>query len=555
MSATHPIIAVTGSSGAGTTSVMRTFEQIFRREARAAPPSSKATASIATTAPAMKQKMAEALAQRRSPSSAISARTRTCSTSSRACSGPTARAARGRRRKYLHDEQEAAPYGSKPGTFTEWEDLPEGTDLLFYEGLHGAVASGEVDVAKHVDLLIGVVPVVNLEWIQKLHRDRSHARLFGRGGDGHDPAAHARLRELHLSAVLAHAHQLPARAGRRHVEPVHRALHTGAGRIVPRDPLRQRAGHRLSVPAVDAARLVHVALQHDRVSRRQDGPRDAAHLHADDPAADRAQEGIAGAPARGQSASIASTPNATVRDNACRDSSTASRPSRSTWTARSIDTAPDLAAAANMMLVILGGRPLPERCIPALIGDGVDQLRERKCSTRAGSSVAPDPALLTTAAALFRQPVRPAPVRAQSCLSRRDRDAACTRACRGIPSCCITNKDEQVRSAAARGRGAARDAGRAHAVRRPARRTASRARTCCSPPVRDLGVEPAQCSMSVTHAADIVAARAAGCRVVAVDYGYHHDRSLAGGAAGRDRRQPDRDHHGRVRPQCRASRH
>ena len=32
MSVRHPIIAITGSSGAGTTSVMRTFEQIFRRE-------------------------------------------------------------------------------------------------------------------------------------------------------------------------------------------------------------------------------------------------------------------------------------------------------------------------------------------------------------------------------------------------------------------------------------------------------------------------------------------------------------------------------------------
>jgi phosphoribulokinase len=32
MSAKHPIISVTGSSGAGTTSVRRTFEQIFRRE-------------------------------------------------------------------------------------------------------------------------------------------------------------------------------------------------------------------------------------------------------------------------------------------------------------------------------------------------------------------------------------------------------------------------------------------------------------------------------------------------------------------------------------------
>ena len=32
MSVKHPIIAITGSSGAGTTSVTRTFENIFRRE-------------------------------------------------------------------------------------------------------------------------------------------------------------------------------------------------------------------------------------------------------------------------------------------------------------------------------------------------------------------------------------------------------------------------------------------------------------------------------------------------------------------------------------------
>lgn len=80
---------------------------------------------------------------------------------------------RGKVRRYLHDEQEAAPYGAKPGTFTEWRELSEDTDLLFYEGLHGAIAHGDVDVARHVDLLIGVVPVVNLEWIQKLHRDKA----------------------------------------------------------------------------------------------------------------------------------------------------------------------------------------------------------------------------------------------------------------------------------------------------------------------------------------------------------------------------------------------
>jgi len=78
----------------------------------------------------------------------------------------------GRIRKYLHDEEEAGPYAQAPGTFTAWEDIQAGTDLLFYEGLHGATANGDVDIARHVDLRIGVVPVINLEWIQKLHRDK-----------------------------------------------------------------------------------------------------------------------------------------------------------------------------------------------------------------------------------------------------------------------------------------------------------------------------------------------------------------------------------------------
>ncbi len=79
----------------------------------------------------------------------------------------------GRVRRYLHDESEAAPYRQEPGTFTAWEDLPSGADLLFYEGLHGAAATDKVDVAQHVDLLVGVVPVINLEWIQKVQRDKA----------------------------------------------------------------------------------------------------------------------------------------------------------------------------------------------------------------------------------------------------------------------------------------------------------------------------------------------------------------------------------------------
>jgi len=171
MSAAHPIIAVTGSSGAGTTSVMRTFDQIFRRESiRAAFVEGDSFHRFDRAA--MKERMAQALQQGDHDFSHF---------------GPQANlfreleqlfrvyatSGRGEVRKYLHDEPEAAPYGLKPGSFTEWETLPEDTDLLFYEGLHGATVTDGVDVAQHVDLLIGVVPVINLEWIQKLHRDRS----------------------------------------------------------------------------------------------------------------------------------------------------------------------------------------------------------------------------------------------------------------------------------------------------------------------------------------------------------------------------------------------
>jgi len=78
----------------------------------------------------------------------------------------------GKMREYLHNEEEAAPYRQTAGTFTSWEDIPPDTDVLFYEGLHGAIVTEKVNVAQHADLLIGVVPVINLEWIQKLHRDK-----------------------------------------------------------------------------------------------------------------------------------------------------------------------------------------------------------------------------------------------------------------------------------------------------------------------------------------------------------------------------------------------
>ena len=77
----------------------------------------------------------------------------------------------GEHRLYLHCEAEAAKHNQLCGTFTPWERFPEESDLLFYQGLHGGFVSSEIDIARHSDLLVGVTPIVNLEWIQKINRD------------------------------------------------------------------------------------------------------------------------------------------------------------------------------------------------------------------------------------------------------------------------------------------------------------------------------------------------------------------------------------------------
>jgi phosphoribulokinase len=171
MSARHPIIAITGSSGAGTTSVMRTFEQIFRREGVNAA-FVEGDSFHRYDRAEMKQRMAQAIEGGNQHFSHFGPEANLFA-ELEALFRQYGEQGGGRRRKYLHDEAEAAPYGQPPGTFSAWEDLPAATDCLFYEGLHGAVVAGEVNVAQYPDLLIGVVPVINLEWIQKLHRDRA----------------------------------------------------------------------------------------------------------------------------------------------------------------------------------------------------------------------------------------------------------------------------------------------------------------------------------------------------------------------------------------------
>ena len=177
MSHKHPVVAVTGSSGAGTSTVKRSFEKIFEREG-IRPVVIEGDSFHRYDRKAMKQAMAVAETEGNHSFSHF---------------GPEANlfdrieelfqtygeTGQGQKRFYLHSDEEAAEHNQRLGTalaageFTPWEDIEPDTDLMFYEGLHGLAADGDVDISRHVDLGIGVVPIVNLEWIQKIFRDNA----------------------------------------------------------------------------------------------------------------------------------------------------------------------------------------------------------------------------------------------------------------------------------------------------------------------------------------------------------------------------------------------
>ncbi|MDX9994610.1 MAG: phosphoribulokinase [Rhodocyclaceae bacterium] len=169
MSVKHPVIAITGSSGAGTSTVTKSFAHVFRRE--------KITAAIIEgdsfhkfDRKAMKEAAAEQAKKGNNNFSHFGANANELELLE-ALFKEYGEKGTGKRRYYLHNHEEAAPYNQEPGTFTPWQDLPP-SDVLFYEGLHGGVVTDKVNVAQHADLLVGVVPIINLEWIQKLIRDK-----------------------------------------------------------------------------------------------------------------------------------------------------------------------------------------------------------------------------------------------------------------------------------------------------------------------------------------------------------------------------------------------
>jgi len=170
MSTRHPVVAVTGSSGAGTSTVKTAFEHIFRR-LNVTPATVEGDSFHRFDRTEMSQAIARAASQGENISHFGPEANLLCELGG--LFKEFGETGKGKRRYYVHNEDEALEHGCASGTFTEWTDLPTDTDLLLYEGLHGAAVNEECNVAQFADLLIGVVPIVNLEWIQKIHRDTS----------------------------------------------------------------------------------------------------------------------------------------------------------------------------------------------------------------------------------------------------------------------------------------------------------------------------------------------------------------------------------------------
>ena len=188
-----PIVAVTGSSGAGTTTVRHAFHGIFRREGISGA-FVEGNAFLRHEGKEMDRRIREAQAQKKNLSHfgpELNQFDRL-----EALFKEYSERGTGEVRHYV-TQGEQEQFGLPPGTFTPWRQIPADTDLLFYEGMHGGVVAttwtrrkmspshnphvierrnaldgnNGVDVAQYVDLLLGVVPVANLEWIQKIHRD------------------------------------------------------------------------------------------------------------------------------------------------------------------------------------------------------------------------------------------------------------------------------------------------------------------------------------------------------------------------------------------------
>lgn len=170
MSAEYPIVAITGSSGAGSSFVTKAFERIFRRE-RVKAVYIQGNAFHRYERKEMQEQLEKAHKEGRHLSHY--GPEGNCLDKLETLFFQYSATGTGMHRHYLHSREFADKFGQQPGTLTPWEKLKKNSDLLLYRGLHGAAITGDVDISQYPDLTIGVVPNVNLEWIRKIKRDTS----------------------------------------------------------------------------------------------------------------------------------------------------------------------------------------------------------------------------------------------------------------------------------------------------------------------------------------------------------------------------------------------
>ncbi|MCW8948714.1 MAG: phosphoribulokinase, partial [Sedimenticola sp.] len=130
MSKQHPIVAVTGSSGAGTSTVKRAFEHIFYRDG-VTPAIIEGDSYHRYDRVAMREAVAEASKRGQNlshfgPDSNLFGDLENLFKS-------YSETGTGKKRYYLHSEEEAIEHNERlatnlnPGEFTPWEDLPSET--------------------------------------------------------------------------------------------------------------------------------------------------------------------------------------------------------------------------------------------------------------------------------------------------------------------------------------------------------------------------------------------------------------------------------------------
>ena len=194
MSIKHPIIAITGSSGAGTTSVKKTFDQIFRRE-KINPVYIEGDAFHRWNRLEMREQMKQAAARgdhhysHFGPEANLFEELETTFRDYSEAGG-------GRTRTYVHDADEAEQHGCPPGTFTPWRDFEPrfGPSLLRGPARRRCHRQGQCRAIRRSQdrRRAGHQSRVDPETASR----PSFARLYDRGGHRHDSPAHAGLHQL-----------------------------------------------------------------------------------------------------------------------------------------------------------------------------------------------------------------------------------------------------------------------------------------------------------------------------------------------------------------------